>query len=104
MLLQPVLFFPLIMIVQTDFSDGNHAGRVRICFQFMPIRPLLENGSGGVNTDCRKDPTRIFCAELQYLLAGLQTHARFNGIGNVSIQKNQITPQEGFYVIGRWVN
>ena len=63
----------LIVVVQTDFANGNHARCIRICSQFMLVRPLFKNGSGRVDTDCRKDPSRILRIQLEYFLAGLQT-------------------------------
>ena len=104
MLLQPMLFFPLVVIVQTDFANGNHARCIRICSQLMPVRPLLKNGSGGVDTDCRKDPSRILCRKLQHFLAGLQTHSWLNEIADISRlhllhQLRQFTLFEGISVL-----
>ena len=78
MLRQPVLLLTLVVIVQTDFADGDHTGRIRICIQFMPVRPLFKNGSGGMNPDGRKDPPRILPSQLQHFPAGLQTHSRLD--------------------------
>ena len=78
MLLQPVLLLTLVVIVQTDFANGDHARRIRICSQFMPVRPLFKNGSGGVNTDCREDPSRVLCGQLQNFFAGLHTDSRLD--------------------------
>ena len=84
---QPVLFLTLVVIVQTDFADGDHAGRIRICIQFIPVRPLFKNGSGRMNPDGRKDPSRILRRKLQHFPTGLQTHPRLDRVWDICLHQ-----------------
>ena len=85
MLGQTVLFLALIVIVQTTFTDGDHAGHLCKCIQLVAVRPLFINRTGRVDTHSRKNSAVAFPAELQYLFAGLQAHTRLDGVGNIRI-------------------
>ena len=85
MLLHPVLLLFLVVIVHTDFANDNYTRCICICSQFMPVRSLFENGSGGMDTDYQKDSPGIFCTELQYFPAGLQTYTRLDEITDACI-------------------
>ena len=71
-LLQPVLILPFIMVVKARFADGHHAlgsGQLR---QLLPIRPSLMDGTGGMDTDGRKQPAGVAGAQLEDLRIGRQ--------------------------------
>ena len=54
MLLQPMLLLTLVMIVQTDFADGNYAGRFCKNIQLVAVSPFLINGTGRVDANSRE--------------------------------------------------
>jgi hypothetical protein len=82
-----MLLLTLVVIVQTTFTDGNDTGRFRKNVQFLSVRPLFVDGSSRVNTHSREDSAGILSSKLQYFFAGLQTYTRFDGIGDIGIQK-----------------
>ena len=85
MLLQPVLLLALIVIVQTDFTNGNNTRRFCQCIQLVAVSPFLINGTGRVNAHSRENSTVAFGSKLQHLFTGLQTHTRLDRVGNISI-------------------
>ena len=87
MLLQPELLLPLVVIVQTDLTDRDDTGHPCQRVQLLPVRPVLINRPGGMDTDGRKDPSGICGAKLQHFLAGLNTHARLDGIRDIGVQQ-----------------